>query len=115
MMDQPVSGRRATDTRAFSGKPVYMVQLLLDGEPAPLPRAEALAAVARRCGPVEGVPESEREALLGFAFRAHAPGGVPPMAMLAEAPPPEPDALTPALQQTWDWPDAATVARAARR
>jgi hypothetical protein len=114
-MDQSFAGRKATDTRAFSGKPVYMVQLLLDGEPQPLPRPEALAAMARRCGPVDGVPDSEREALMGFAFRAHASGGVPPMAMVAEAPPPEPDALTPALQQTWDWPDAATVARAAPR
>jgi hypothetical protein len=113
-MDQPASGERRKDTRAFSGKPVYMVQLLLDAPPAPLPRAEALEAMARRCGPVDGVPDSEREALMGFAFRGHlTTAGVPSMAMVASAPAPEAEALTSALQQTWDWPDAATVAHSA--
>jgi hypothetical protein len=114
-MDQPAGGP-PNDTRAFAGKPPYMVQLLLDGEAAPLPRDEALLAVARRCGPVDGIPESAREALMGFAFRAHpTPLCAPPVVMLADAPPPASEALTPVLQQTWDWPDAAEVAHAATR
>ena len=115
-MDQPFAGRPPSDTRRFSGKPVYMVQLLVAGQSAPLPRAATLAAMARRCGAVEGVPDGDRETLVGFAFKGQlSRQDVPPMAMMTEAPPPEPDALTPALQQTWDWPDAPEVARSATR
>jgi hypothetical protein len=112
-MDQPFARRSPPPGkgRRAAGN-AYMVQLLCDGETAALPRAATLAALARRCGDVEGLPEHDGEQLVGFAFNAHAADGAPPpMATIAEAPPPNDDALAPVLEQTWDWPEAGDVAR----